>query len=315
MKCKANCAACVKVNMTLSSQENTDGSDYLRAKLLIFIEYLLDKSTVCGVFILTTLSCQHLGDRVDRKKPQQTLQGRGPLGRGHVEFLTRKGHRPQVPGERVFRSARPCAGQVRDVASRLCRECAGNQCLRRVRSLQADVLSGQSKLQCRRDCRTGAEETRPSRPSQAPGRGANVSPKPSRSGRAHSSATPLHIDSKSVRSGSASENDRTRAGRKKNSNVICDITCNPDEPPASMAARYETLRLAALGEPLPVEARSGLVLFLRRGMWGWARTLAASRQAAQPAPSPSSSSAGSYQHRSVIQVFAAMALNTNGRRA
>ena len=31
--------------------------------------------------------------------------------------------------------------------------------------------------------------------------------------------------------------------------------------------------MAALGEALPPEVRSGLMLFLRRGMWGWARTL------------------------------------------
>jgi hypothetical protein len=97
--------------------------------------------------------------------------------------------------------------------------------------------------------------------------------------------------------------------------VIRGITDSPGGPLVSVAARYETLRMAALGEPLPVEARSGLALFLRRGMWGWARVLAAATEPAQPAHSPSSGSAGSFQHRSVIQVFAAMALNINGRRA
>ena len=38
-----------------------------------------------------------------------------------------------------------------------------------------------------------------------------------------------------------------------------------------IAERYETLRTAALGARLPLEARSGLALFLRRGMWGWAQ--------------------------------------------
>ena len=97
--------------------------------------------------------------------------------------------------------------------------------------------------------------------------------------------------------------------------MIRGVTDNPGEPPASIAARYETLRMAALGEPLPVEARSGLGLFLRRGMWGWARALAAPRALAQPACSPSSGSAVPYPHQSVIQVFAAMALNINDRRA
>ncbi|MGH9460805.1 MAG: hypothetical protein ACRD1X_06280 [Vicinamibacteria bacterium] len=81
------------------------------------------------------------------------------------------------------------------------------------------------------------------------------------------------------------------------------------------AAQYETLRLAALGELLPPEARSGLVLFLRRGMWGWARALAAANTPQQPARSPSSNSTSPTKNRTVIQVFAAMALNSNSGRA
>jgi hypothetical protein len=97
--------------------------------------------------------------------------------------------------------------------------------------------------------------------------------------------------------------------------VTRGITDNPGEPPASITARYETLRMGALGEPLPVEARSGLGLFLQRGMWGWARALAAARESTTSARSPVSSSAESFQPRSVIHVFAAMALNVNGWRA
>ena len=40
--------------------------------------------------------------------------------------------------------------------------------------------------------------------------------------------------------------------------------------------------MAALGEALPPTARSGLMLFLRRGMWGWAQTLAAASPVQQP---------------------------------
>jgi hypothetical protein len=50
-----------------------------------------------------------------------------------------------------------------------------------------------------------------------------------------------------------------------------------EKPPtaaSTLIAQYETLRMAMLGEALPPEARSGLMLFLRRGMWGWARSLA-----------------------------------------
>ncbi len=42
-----------------------------------------------------------------------------------------------------------------------------------------------------------------------------------------------------------------------------------------VVTQYETLRRAVLGDALPPEARAGLPLFLRRGMWGWARAVAA----------------------------------------
>ena len=48
-----------------------------------------------------------------------------------------------------------------------------------------------------------------------------------------------------------------------------------DPSPRPLRRSTSLLRMAALGEALPPEARSGLVLFLRRGMWAWARTLAA----------------------------------------
>ena len=55
----------------------------------------------------------------------------------------------------------------------------------------------------------------------------------------------------------------------------------PACPIPSIAAQYEVLRMAGLGEALPPTARSGLMLFLRRGMWGWAQTLAAASHVPQ----------------------------------
>ena len=75
------------------------------------------------------------------------------------------------------------------------------------------------------------------------------------------------------------------------------------EPPAGLAAQYETLRRGALGEPVSPEARCGLGLFLRRGLWAWAQALATGSIAIAP-----------YPPRAVIQVFAALALNTQSRR-
>jgi hypothetical protein len=85
--------------------------------------------------------------------------------------------------------------------------------------------------------------------------------------------------------------------------------------PSTVAAQYETLRMAALGEALPPEARSGLMLFLRRGMWGWARTLAAPSAREEPTHAPSPSSTAPCERKAVIYVLAAMAMNIHDRRA
>ena len=86
--------------------------------------------------------------------------------------------------------------------------------------------------------------------------------------------------------------------------------------PVPVASQYENLRKAALGEPAPPEFRSGLVLFLRCGMWGWARALATAVAPQQSTRSYSTSStAPSYQQRAVVHVFAAMALDSSNGRA
>ena len=73
--------------------------------------------------------------------------------------------------------------------------------------------------------------------------------------------------------------------------------------------------MAALGQALPLEARSGLALLLRRGMWGWARALAPAAVAEQPICSSSTKSTTARQHGAVIQILATMAMNANHRRA
>lgn len=86
---------------------------------------------------------------------------------------------------------------------------------------------------------------------------------------------------------------------------------------AGVVAQYEALRSAALGCPLPPEARCGLLLFLRRGMWGWARAMAVPRTSIQQEPrhGASLSFVAADESRAVIHVFAAMAMNTEHRGA
>jgi hypothetical protein len=87
------------------------------------------------------------------------------------------------------------------------------------------------------------------------------------------------------------------------------------EPPSIDVTHYETLRRAALGEGLPPEARSGLTLFLRRGMWAWARAMATARVPQPPARSPASSWTASEGYEAVIHVFAAMVIHADNRGA
>ena len=78
--------------------------------------------------------------------------------------------------------------------------------------------------------------------------------------------------------------------------------------------QYEALRNAALGHALAPEARSGLLLFLRRGMWGWARVLAtAAASPPQPVRATSLSFSRAEESRTVIHIFAAIAMNTKHR--
>jgi hypothetical protein len=78
--------------------------------------------------------------------------------------------------------------------------------------------------------------------------------------------------------------------------------------PSIAVTQYETLRMAALGNALPPEARAGLLLFLHTGMWGWARAVTAMRTFERPADSRPSNWKPPEEHRTVIHLFAAMAI-------
>jgi hypothetical protein len=82
--------------------------------------------------------------------------------------------------------------------------------------------------------------------------------------------------------------------------------------PSVLASKYEMLRAAALGEALPLMARSGLMLFLRRGMWGWAKVLiAAADSAPEPIERRPSASSAQGGRGAVVHVLATIATSTN----
>jgi hypothetical protein len=82
-----------------------------------------------------------------------------------------------------------------------------------------------------------------------------------------------------------------------------------------IVARYERLRSAMLGEALPPDARSGLVVFLHRGMWGWARALSVEPARLEPMPSRSSAPAQLIERRAIVCLLAGMVMAINDRRA
>ena len=73
--------------------------------------------------------------------------------------------------------------------------------------------------------------------------------------------------------------------------------------------------MAGLGDALPPESRSGLALFLRRGMWGWVRTLAATGSRTTPLLAPPMNLAEPGGRSAVAQVLATMVMNIDSRRA
>jgi hypothetical protein len=78
-----------------------------------------------------------------------------------------------------------------------------------------------------------------------------------------------------------------------------------------VVTHYETLRQAALGEALPPEARTGLTLFLQRGMWGWAQVMVTRSAVPQPAGERLAPWQPPETDRPLIQLLAALAMQTN----
>ena len=72
--------------------------------------------------------------------------------------------------------------------------------------------------------------------------------------------------------------------------------------------------MAGLGEALPPAARSGLMLFLRRGMWGWAQTLVAASPVHQRVQASSLTQPARNERTAVVHLLATMAMSTYDRR-
>ena len=98
--------------------------------------------------------------------------------------------------------------------------------------------------------------------------------------------------------------------------MIC-AEARSSTPALTIVAQYETLRSAMLGEALPPDARSGLIILLRHGMWRWACTPTLGTPGWEPlhvAPSFASNPTEPGERRAVIHLLAAMATTINDRR-
>ena len=78
-----------------------------------------------------------------------------------------------------------------------------------------------------------------------------------------------------------------------------------------VVAQYEAMRAAARSEALPPEARTGLLLFLRRGMCVWARAVATMCAPQRPTGSRPSNVTIPEQYRAVVHILADMVINAN----
>ena len=257
----------------------------------------LDSRIKCGINILTFyLRKEYANVAQNGSKEAGTYRGR------HIKSFAREGQRPKVSRERILRSTGHCAGQIRNVAPCVCRERLGNGCRHRVWCLKTSLLSGKSKLGQSRYRGTGAEKARSSSASQDRWNHIGVYRETDRGRRTDSSSTIVQRNSTEIQDQGSPANNRACTCRKKNSSLN-KASFEVATSNIQHAAQYECLRMAALGSALPVEARSGLAIFLRRGMWGWIK--AATRDFTPVAFPPSSSV--SIQHSTLVQIFASLA--------
>jgi len=166
MRCKGNSAAYVRRNTPLISRDSAAFMSYVQQEPRYTTSNVLDVDWSCGI-IIQTICTLPLGDRGALEERQQTFEGPRAARRRHAEHATGKSRRFEVPRQRVLRPGRHGAGQVRDAAPRISRECVGRPYDRGIRCVAADILSGQDQLRGSGDRRPSAQEAWPARSTQS----------------------------------------------------------------------------------------------------------------------------------------------------
>ena len=276
----------------------------------------LDKRLNCGIFSITNNQQKFLREHYAiTTRRHKTLESRFSHRRRHSQRVTRESERPQISPGRVFRPSRHCPGEIRNVASRTSGKRNSDRCCRRIRLLQTSLLSGSRKLRQGRHCRAGARETGTSRSPQNPSRCIGFSRTTGYFWPAYSRSQTGENASAGVWARHTSKDDRTGTKWKKNTEVKSGSLEKKEsvmlcQGPEQVASRYEALRMSTIGEPVPVEYRRGLALFLRRGMLSWLRSFTADPVTdTVPRMRPHALPAlirGTHQKSAVIRIFAAM---------
>lgn len=220
--------------------------------------------------------------------------------------------RPQVQGKRVLRSARHSSGKIRNVAMRSHRKIFSDRCGERIWHLKAYILPNHGKLRREGIDWFSAQKTWSPWPQQIEPGDIGFSQQERRAWPTDACAAPRIFDSASIRPGRSSEVDRTRVMWKKNSTLNSIITLGSLIESDAVLAAYETMRRSAFGEVLLPESRNGLCLFIRQGMWRWARDFA-STEIHQTNSKAYQRSVNEHNESPLIHAFASMVLHCDNR--
>ncbi len=291
---------------------------YLKLNITSIYKHItVDKFGYCGILKRTLINS---GAHNVIAVRTNTEKGIFPQRRRCAQCISGKSQSLWFPGRRVFRSSRHCPSQIRNVTPRACGKRGGDKSGRGIWIISQYLLSGQFKFRRSRNKRPYSRKTWPSRSSQSQFQNTLLSQRLYARGKTHPGAQASDAGATRIWHHHPPQDNRTCTGWKKNGVVKPDITTTSETKiltdKVCLSRRYEKLRKAALGEAVPVEDRSGLVLFLRHGMIRWIKTISEAESSQKQQINPCSRSTGyvtSIQNNTVIKIFAAMALHTQNK--
>ena len=256
----------------------------------------LDKVTNNGIIILTLLAGTPGG-----------RNGQSPGCQVPVSAEARHTQSPpatcvgrSVPGQRVLRSARPRAGEVRDAPPRASRRDGRDRSRRDLRLLTSFLLSGSIAVPARRIGRFDPETTWSPACPQAVGRSPGLSPAATGPARIAACAGTVPTGPDEVRPVGASPQYRASFTPPDKKGALVAAPAPLPEVPASPGdsiGRYEDLRARVMQEAGRLPRGPGVTLFVRQGLAAWMQAWPdeASRPASPPAArAPTQLPAGLY---------------------